>query len=62
LAFTTDAPSFFGWHYHSGATVARSKGRVSSGRRRKSVPTEEENKASFRRYLEETWNQSNLGE
>jgi len=24
------------------------------------VPTEEENKASFRRYLEETWNQSNL--
>ena len=24
------------------------------------MPTEEENKASFRRYLEETWNQSNL--
>jgi len=24
------------------------------------VPTEEENKASFRRYLEEAWNQSNL--
>jgi predicted ester cyclase len=30
------------------------------GRRRKSVPTEEENKASFRRYIEEVWNQSNL--
>jgi predicted ester cyclase len=25
------------------------------------VPTEEENKALFRRYLEEAWNQSNLG-
>jgi hypothetical protein len=24
------------------------------------VPTEEENKASFRRYLEQAWNQSNL--
>jgi hypothetical protein len=24
------------------------------------VPTEEQNKASFRRYLEEAWNQSNL--
>src|SRR5215217_5492655 len=36
------------------------KGRGSSGRRRKSVPTEEENKASFRRYLEEAWNQGNL--
>jgi hypothetical protein len=24
------------------------------------VPTQEENKASFRRYLEEAWNQSNL--
>ena len=24
------------------------------------MPTEEENKASFRRYLEEAWNQSNL--
>src|ERR687894_499243 len=43
----------------SGAT-ARPKGRGSSGRRRKSVPTEEENKASFRRYLEEAWNQNNL--
>jgi serine phosphatase RsbU (regulator of sigma subunit) len=30
------------------------------GRRRQSVPTEEENKASFRRYLEGAWNQSNL--
>src|SRR5215208_7437889 len=42
----------------SGAT-ARPKERGSSGRRR-SVPTEEENKASFRRYLEEAWNQNNL--
>jgi hypothetical protein len=31
-----------------------------SGKRRKSVPTEQENKASFRRYLEEAWNQANL--
>jgi hypothetical protein len=30
------------------------------GRRRKSVPTEEENKASFRRYIEEVWNRTNL--
>jgi serine phosphatase RsbU (regulator of sigma subunit) len=30
------------------------------GSRRKSVPTAEENKASFRRYLEEAWNQNNL--
>jgi serine phosphatase RsbU (regulator of sigma subunit) len=36
------------------------KGSGSSGRRRRSVPTEEQNKASFRRYLEEAWNQSNL--
>jgi hypothetical protein len=43
----------------SGAT-ARPKGRGSSGRRRKSVPIEEENKAIFRRYIEEVWNQSNL--
>src|SRR5215218_5367101 len=43
----------------SGAT-AHSEGRGSSGRRRRSVPTEEENKASFKRYLEEAWNQSNL--
>jgi serine phosphatase RsbU (regulator of sigma subunit) len=28
--------------------------------RRTSVPTEEQNKATFRRYLEEAWNQSNL--
>jgi serine phosphatase RsbU (regulator of sigma subunit) len=42
------------------AATARLKGRGSSGRRRTSVPTEEENKASFRRYLEEAWNQSNL--
>src|SRR5215216_6245436 len=42
------------------AATARHKGRGSSGRRRTSVPTEEENKASFRRYLEEAWNQSNL--
>jgi len=43
----------------SGAT-AHPEGRGSSGRRKRSVPTEEENKASFRRYLEEAWNQSNL--
>src|SRR5687768_11045016 len=43
----------------SGAT-ARPEGRASSGRRRTSVPTEEQNKARFRRYLEEAWNQSNL--
>src|SRR5918992_6269591 len=43
----------------SGAT-AHPEGRGSSGRRRTSVPTEEQNKASFRRYLEEAWNQSNL--
>src|SRR5215208_5932554 len=42
------------------AATARHKGGGSSGRRRTSVPTEEENKASFRRYLEEAWNQSNL--
>jgi hypothetical protein len=42
------------------AATARHKGRGSSGRRRQSVTTEEENKASFRRYLEEAWNQSNL--
>jgi serine phosphatase RsbU (regulator of sigma subunit) len=30
------------------------------GRRRKSVSTEEENKAIFRRYIEEVWNQTNL--
>src|SRR5215203_2690108 len=43
----------------NGAT-AHPKGNGSSGRRRTSVTTEEENKASFRRYLEEAWNQSNL--
>jgi serine phosphatase RsbU (regulator of sigma subunit) len=44
----------------SGAT-AHPEGRGSSERRRRrSVPTEEENKASFRRYLEEAWNQGNL--
>jgi serine phosphatase RsbU (regulator of sigma subunit) len=47
----------FGWHH--GDATSRSKG-SDSGRRRRSVPTEEENKASFRRYLEEAWNQSNL--
>jgi steroid delta-isomerase-like uncharacterized protein len=35
------------------------KGR-GSGSRRKSVSTEEENKATFRRYIEEVWNQTNL--
>src|SRR5919202_4081010 len=34
--------------------------RGSSGRRRESVPTGEENRASFRRYLEQAWNQGNL--
>src|SRR5918995_3862575 len=29
-------------------------------RRRKSVSTEEENKATFRRYIEEVWNRTNL--
>src|SRR5215207_2205601 len=43
----------------NGAT-AHPKGNGNSGRRRTSVPTEEQNKASFRRYLEEAWNQSNL--
>src|SRR5215208_4418533 len=43
----------------NGAT-AHPKGNGNSGRRRTSVTTEEENKASFRRYLEEAWNQSNL--
>jgi serine phosphatase RsbU (regulator of sigma subunit) len=47
----------FGWHH--GDATSRSKG-SDSGRRRTSVPTEEQNKASFRRYLEEAWNQSNL--
>src|SRR5918911_214015 len=42
------------------SATACPKARGSSGRRRQSVPTEEENKASFRRYLEEAWNQSNL--
>src|SRR5215203_3956120 len=44
----------------SAGTIIGAKARGSSGRRRTSVPTEEENKASFRRYLEEAWNQSNL--
>jgi len=44
----------------SAATARHKKGRGSLGRRRQSVPTEEENKAIFRRYLEEAWNQSNL--
>src|SRR3712207_6800234 len=35
------------------------KGR-GSGIRRKSVSTEEENKAIFSRYIEEVWNQGNL--
>src|SRR5215212_1724950 len=30
------------------------------GRRRKSVSTEEENKVTFRRYIEEVWNRTNL--
>jgi serine phosphatase RsbU (regulator of sigma subunit) len=47
----------FGWHH--GDATSRSKG-SDSGRRRRSVPTEEDNKASFRRYLEQAWNQSNL--
>jgi serine phosphatase RsbU (regulator of sigma subunit) len=47
----------FGWHH--GDATSRSKG-SDSGRRRRSVPTEEQNKASFRRYLEQAWNQSNL--
>src|SRR5688572_3726707 len=42
------------------SATACPKARGRSGRRRQSVPTEEENKASFRRYLEEAWNQSNL--
>jgi serine phosphatase RsbU (regulator of sigma subunit) len=42
------------------AATTRHERRGSSGRRRTSVPTEEENKASFRRYLEEAWNQNNL--
>jgi steroid delta-isomerase-like uncharacterized protein len=46
----------FGWH-HDEAT-SRSKG-SDSGRRR-GVPTEEENKAIFRRYIEEVFNQGNL--
>jgi serine phosphatase RsbU (regulator of sigma subunit) len=44
----------------SAGNIIGAKARGSSGRRRTSVPTEEENKASFRRYLEEAWNQSNL--
>src|SRR5687767_15090279 len=43
----------------SGAT-AHPEGIGRSGRRRQSVPPEEQNKASFRRYLEQAWNQSNL--
>jgi predicted ester cyclase len=31
-----------------------------SGKEEKSVSTEEENKATFKRYIEEVWNQSNL--
>jgi predicted ester cyclase len=46
----------FGWH-HDGAT-ARSKG--SGSGRRSDVPTEHENKAIFRRYVEEVVNQENL--
>jgi Stage II sporulation protein E (SpoIIE) len=44
----------------SAGNIIGAKARGSSGRRRQSVPTEEENKVSFRRYLEEAWNQSNL--
>src|SRR5918994_598368 len=44
----------------SAGNIIGAKARGSSGRRRTSVPTEEVNKASFRRYLEEAWNQSNL--
>jgi hypothetical protein len=44
----------------SECATARHKGRSSSGRRRTSVPTAEENKAGFRRYLGGAWNQSNL--
>jgi len=45
-----------GWH-HDDATH-RSK--ESASGRRSGVPTEEQNKASFRRYLEEVFNQGNL--
>src|SRR5215204_5946116 len=48
------------WAGNISSATASPKGRGSSGRRRTSVPTEEQNKASFRRYLEEAWNQSNL--
>src|SRR3712207_4845672 len=30
------------------------------GKRRSGLPTEEENKAIFRRYIEEVWNRTNL--
>jgi hypothetical protein len=47
----------FGWHH--GDAVARPKG-SGSGRRETNLPTEEENKAIFKRYVEEVVNQGKL--
>src|SRR5215212_5889502 len=41
------------------SAMTHAKG-TGSRRRRKSVSTEEENKATFRRYIEEVWNETNL--
>jgi serine phosphatase RsbU (regulator of sigma subunit) len=52
-----DAPSFFGWQHQWCHGPLQGK---QLGKGKKSVSTEDENKASFRRYIEEAWNQGNL--
>jgi serine phosphatase RsbU (regulator of sigma subunit) len=52
-----DAPRFFGWQYQCRHNLAQGK---RLRKEEKSVPTEEENKAIFRRYVEGVTNQGNL--
>src|ERR687897_268159 len=46
------------WAVNISSAITRPRG--SGSGRRKSVSTEEENKATFRRYIEEVWNKTNL--
>src|SRR5918994_3205973 len=46
------------WAVNISSAITRPRG--SGSGRRKSVSTEEENKAIFRRYIEEVWNKTNL--
>src|SRR5215204_6329121 len=46
------------WAGNISSAITRPRG--SGSGRRKSVSTEEENKATFRRYIEEVWNETNL--